>query len=294
VEARAAALAAACREADGLRASLAAPVGCTRSTSSPASDWSSCASASRPCARPGWCRWWPSSPTGSRTARPARCAARRPHPDPYLGDGDAVTRDDEDRARAAAEGAAREVAAVEARVAAEAAVTVGHRERLVDAGQPTSSRRSCGSSRPPQRPSCRCCSRSRRLDDATAVLSALEREAGRLESEQVGLAADREAGARRAAEAGGRAQQAADRLRGELDGAADLDTALVDTARRAAACDAALDAVEEAVRASREAARAAATAVSAAEAAGHRRRCGSGGGAHTAVARRRPGAAARR
>ena len=52
---------------------------------------------------------------------PCEVCGSTTHPDPYLGDGDGVTRDDEDRARAAAEQAAREVADVEARAAAEAA-----------------------------------------------------------------------------------------------------------------------------------------------------------------------------
>ena len=51
-----------------------------------------------------------------------------------LVDGDGVTRDDEDRAREAAERAAREVADVEGRTAAEQAVTSGHRERLAATG----------------------------------------------------------------------------------------------------------------------------------------------------------------
>ena len=149
-------------------------------------------------------------------------------------------------------------------------MTAGHRERLAAAGHADAAAGGpAASARPPRRPSCRRC---RRWPPASTPrlprLEALDREAGRLETEQVGLAADREAAARRAAEAGERAQSAADRLRGELDGAADLDTALADAARCATACDAVLDAVEEADRASSEAVRAAATAASAADATG--------------------------
>ncbi|MCW2681320.1 MAG: putative ATP-dependent dsDNA exonuclease, partial [Frankiales bacterium] len=65
---------------------------------------------------------------------PCEVCGATSHPDPYLGDGESVTRDDEDRARIAAEHAARQVADVEARLAAEAATADGHRARLAATG----------------------------------------------------------------------------------------------------------------------------------------------------------------
>ena len=200
---------------------------------------------------------------------PCEVCGSTAHPDPYLGDGDGVTRDDEDRARRAAEQAARAVAEVEARAAAQAAVTAGHRDRLAATGavvvdlpllerqeadaraQVTALRAAAG-----------------RLGAATAALEAVDTEGAGAEGERVRLAADRDAALRRADEAGIRAGSAADRLRDELDGAADLAAALAATSACAAACDAALEAVADAERASVEAVRAAATALSAAEAVG--------------------------
>ncbi len=66
---------------------------------------------------------------------PCEVCGATSHPDPYEGAGDGVTREDEDRARLAAEQAAREVADVAARTAAETAVADGHRERLAATGR---------------------------------------------------------------------------------------------------------------------------------------------------------------
>ena len=61
---------------------------------------------------------------------PCEVCGATSHPDPYEGAGEGVTRDDEDRARLAAEQASRDVAEVEARLAAEQAVAAALRTRL--------------------------------------------------------------------------------------------------------------------------------------------------------------------
>jgi exonuclease SbcC len=200
---------------------------------------------------------------------PCEVCGSTAHPDPYLGDGDDVTRDDEERARRAAERAARDVADVEARAAAEAAVATGHRDRLLASGhadvdlavleqQEAAAHHEVGVLR----------DGARRLDQATAALEALEREAADAEADRVRLSTGRDGAVRRAAEAAARADTAAARLDGELGGAPDLETALVAAAGCATACDAVLLAVDDAERASAEAVRAAAAALSAADAAG--------------------------
>jgi exonuclease SbcC len=200
---------------------------------------------------------------------PCEVCGSTSHPDPYLGDGDSVTRDDEDRARRAAEQAARDVAAVEARAAAEAAVTSGHRDRLAATGHADVDLASLEQREAAARADVLGLQATAAgLGAATAALEALDREATEAEAERARLSSGRDAAARRAAEAGVRAQAAAERLHDALEGAVDLDTALTAAAGRAAACDAVLEAVDDAERASAEAVRAAATALSAAEAAG--------------------------
>jgi exonuclease SbcC len=200
---------------------------------------------------------------------PCEVCGSTSHPDPYLGEGGSVTRVDEDRARKAAEQAAREVADVEARSAAEAAVTAGHRERLALTGSADVDLAALEEQEAGARTEVAGLRRAAAgLAAATGALEALDREGADGEAGRVRLSADREAALRRADEAGVRAQAAADRLRDELDGAADLGTAIAAAAARAAACDAVLDAVADAERASAEAVRAAAAALSAAEAAG--------------------------
>ncbi len=196
------------------------------------------------------------------------------HPDPYLGDVDGVTRDDEDRAREAAERAAREVADVEARSAAAAAVADGHRTRLGALGHAVDGlallelpvlehREAEGRERVRVLRAV-----AAGLSAAATALEGLDVEAAEAAAERARLTSGLEAAERRAAEAGVRAGTAAERLADELDGAADLDAAVAAAAGRAAACDAVLHAVVDAERASAEAVRAAATALSAAEAAG--------------------------
>ena len=200
---------------------------------------------------------------------PCEVCGSTSHPDPYLGEGDSVTRDDEDRARLAAERAAREVADVEARAAAEAAVTASSRDRLAASGhaelglaaleeQEAAARSALAGLR----------AVAAGLGAVTAALEALDREASDGAAERVRLSAGRDAAERRAAEAGARAAVAADRLADELGGAPDLATGIAAASARAAACDAVLGAVEDAQRASAEAVRAAAAALRAADAAG--------------------------
>jgi exonuclease SbcC len=200
---------------------------------------------------------------------PCEVCGATSHPDPYLGDGDGVTRDDEDRAREAAERAARAVADVEARAAAQAAVTAGHADRLaatghagvdlpVLEGEEATARTAVAQLR----------AAASGLAAATAAVEALDQERAEGEAERVRLAAERDGAERRAADAQRRADAAVDRLRDELDGAADLTTAVAASTARAAACDAVLGGVDDAERASAEAVRASATALAAAESAG--------------------------
>ena len=200
---------------------------------------------------------------------PCEVCGSTTHPDPYLGDGDSVTREDEDRARRAAEAAAREVAEVGARSAAEAAVIAGHRERLTATGhdgldlaalveQEAAVRSALSAVR----------TAAAGLSAATSALDAVEQEGARWTAEHVRLTTAREAAERRASEAAARAAAAAARLRTELGGAPDLDAAVAAASARASACDAVLQALAEAERASAEAVRAAATALHAADAAG--------------------------
>ncbi|HEU0101033.1 MAG TPA: SMC family ATPase [Mycobacteriales bacterium] len=191
------------------------------------------------------------------------------HPDPYQGFGDAVSRDDEEHARAQADDAARLVAEVEARRAAADALAEGSRARLAAAGH--------AGAEPAQLEQ----QRGRLADevdglelaaaDLDAALAALEL----LEQEQVACDADLarvraagEAAGRRAQEARARAARIEARLLRELDGAPDLPGALATVARLAAACDDVLDAVERARGAQEEATRATAAAADAAVAAG--------------------------
>jgi exonuclease SbcC len=191
------------------------------------------------------------------------------HPDPYLGDADGVTRDDEDRARQAAERAARDVADVEARAAAEAAVTAGHAQRLAVTGHADVDLAVLQQQEDAARSAVRVLrDAAARLAAATAALEALDQERAQAAAEQVRLLSGQDAAARRAAEAGVRADAAADRLRHELGGAADLATAVAAASACADACDAVLAAVDDAGRTSAEAVRACATALSAAETAG--------------------------
>ena len=199
---------------------------------------------------------------------PCEVCGATSHPDPYMGAGDGVTRDDEDRARLAAEQAAREVADVAARAAAETAVADGYRERLAATGEtggPAELEPACA--------------------DATAALAQLRAAAGGFsgattaleradaalaaaQADRVRLEGDAAGAARRAQEAAGRAAGHQARLEAELEGAADLATALAVAATTATTCDAALEAAGAAERAAAEAVRTAAAAVTAAHAAG--------------------------
>jgi exonuclease SbcC len=200
---------------------------------------------------------------------PCEVCGSTSHPDPYLGDGDSVTRDDEDRARRAAEQAARELAGVEARAAGEAAITAGHRERLAATGHGDTDLSVLEEQAAAARSQVEGLQvAADGLRAATEALETLDRQGSEAEAERAGLSAARDAADRRAAEAGVRATAAAARLRDELDGAPDLDAALAAASALAAACDAVLLAVEDAERASAEAVRAAAAAARAADAAG--------------------------
>ena len=191
------------------------------------------------------------------------------HPDPYEGGGESVTRDDEERARLLAEHAARELADLEARSAAEQATAAGHRLRLEQQGQ-------AGQTVEGLRTGCAQADRAvqtlaedaRGLDAALAEADAVDREQAEGEATRVRLEGEQAAHRARSAEAEQRAAVHAARLAGELDGAPDLATALRRTAAVAAACDAAVEACRRAERAGAEAVRTAAAALSASLAAG--------------------------
>jgi exonuclease SbcC len=200
---------------------------------------------------------------------PCEVCGATSHPDPYLGDGEGVTRDDEDRARLEAEHAARQVAEVEARLAAESATAEGHRTRLADTGfgdlgpaelerlwqevqqELAELRRSAGE----------LAGWSARLEQLDAAQVAAEASRAREEGDLAGAS-------RRAGEAQARAQAHELRLREELDGAADLGAALELCDAVSSACDAVREATAAAGRASAEAVRAAGAAATAATAAG--------------------------
>ena len=212
---------------------------------------------------------------------PCEVCGATTHPDPYEGSGEGVTRDDEEHARLQAEQGARELAELEARIAAEQATAAGHRSRLEQQGAGSSS---------PQDLEIVCA-------DVELAVQVLDREAGGLaaalaeseaverdqadgEAARVRFEGEQAAHAQRAHEAERRAAGHASRLAGELDGAPDLATARARTDVVAAACDTTVEACRLAGRAGADAARTAAAALSAALAAGFE-----GPGAATAALR---------
>jgi exonuclease SbcC len=200
---------------------------------------------------------------------PCEVCGATSHPDPYEGHGDGVTRDDEDKARLEAEQAARSLAEVEARLAAETATADGHRARLAqtpyaDAGIEvlTALERDVVDELAALRTA------AASLAEATAAVEALEVEVAAVEAERVRLEGEQAAAQRRAEEAALRAQAAAARLATELEGATDLPAAVSSALALAEACDAVREAVGAAERANAEAVRTAAAAAAAASGAG--------------------------
>ncbi len=200
---------------------------------------------------------------------PCEVCGSTSHPDPYEGVGEGVTRDDEDKARLEAEHAARAVAEVEARLAAEVAVAEGHRSRLASAGHAAVSaaeldallERARGELADLRAAAAGLAAAGEVVERLDAALAAADGERLRLEQVQI-------ASLRRADEAQARAAAAETRLRDELDGAVDLESALSAAAELAAACDAVREATDAAARASADAVRTAGLAVSAAESVG--------------------------
>ncbi|TAL15993.1 MAG: SMC family ATPase, partial [Frankiales bacterium] len=200
---------------------------------------------------------------------PCEVCGSTSHPDPYEGVGEGVTRDDEDRARLEAEHAARAVAEVEARLAAEVAVAEGHRSRLAAAGHadvPAGEldgllEQVRGELADLRAAAAGLAAAGEALERIDAALAAADGERLRLEQVQI-------ASLRRADEAQARAASAEARLREELDGAVELESALSAAAELAAACDTVREATDAAARASADAVRTAGLAVSAAESAG--------------------------
>ncbi len=219
---------------------------------------------------------------------PCEVCGSTTHPDPYEGRGEGVSREDEDRAREAAEQAARDVAAVEARLEGARAEAAGARERLLSAG--VVGLPAADGDRPGQasgeavldvdlaaleqhrdRLSARVAqlrALAGELDAAAAVAEHVEAERVRDEAELARCSADASAAGRRREEALQRADRSRTRLEAELGGAPDLAGALSVTARTAQVCEEVLEAAEQALRTGQEATRAAAAAATAAGAAG--------------------------
>ena len=196
------------------------------------------------------------------------------HPDPYEGDGNGVTSDDEDRARLEAEQAARVVADLGVQVAAAEATAEGHRARLATAGLQQLDLTGLdltGLEREGQAAA----EREAALADQAAGLTAAlaEQEACETGHAEGVVRAERLAGQsgsaqRRVADAQGRAQSHQDRLHGELEGAPDLATALLRVATLAQACETVLRAAEQAERTGADAVRSTGQAVAGVRSAG--------------------------
>ncbi len=190
------------------------------------------------------------------------------HPDPYEGVSEGVTREDEQRARQAADAADRRVAELDAQAAAATATEQAHRRRLAALDRPDGA-----DGLAPERAAAQDALRAleaRAADLVPALAEAEDVEAAQLAAEGDALRASTEgaAAARRHDDAQARAARLDARLAAELDGAPDLAAALRAAAHEAQACEAALAAAEHAVRAGEEAVRAAAAASAAAREAG--------------------------
>ncbi|MBC7373956.1 MAG: SMC family ATPase, partial [Frankiales bacterium] len=191
------------------------------------------------------------------------------HPDPYEGDGDGVTRDDEDRARLQAEQAARVVADLEVQVAAATATAEGHRARLATAGLQQHDITEL------EREGQVAVERAAALaDQAAGLVAALAEQEGCEVNHAEGVVrAERLAGQsgsaqRRVADAQHRAQGQQALLHGELEGAPDLATARSRVTTLAQACETVLRAAEQADRTGADAVRSAEQALAGVQAAG--------------------------
>ena len=194
---------------------------------------------------------------------PCEVCGATSHPDPYEGAGEGVTRDDEDRARLAAEQAAREVADVEARLAVEAAVADALRDRLGGADVATLQQQVAAA----QDELASLSGRAAGRDAAEAAVAALVERAGAVDADRARAVERSAAAERRRTEAAARAAALSERLAGELDGAPDLAAALERAAAVVAAAERVVAAAEQAERAREEAVRATATAETASRAA---------------------------
>ena len=200
---------------------------------------------------------------------PCEVCGATSHPDPYVGHGEGVTRDDEDKARLEADHAARSVADVEARMAAEVATADGHRTRLAQTGHADATVEVLQVlEREVREELVQLRAAATGLAEASAAVDALEVDAAADDAERVRLEGEQAAAQRRADEAAARAEVAVARLATELEGAADLEAALALAAAVADTCDAVREAGAAAARASGEAVRTAGAASAAADAAG--------------------------
>ena len=200
---------------------------------------------------------------------PCEVCGSTDHPDPYEGDGDGVTRDDEDRARLQAEQAGRVVADLEAQLAAATATAQGHRARLVAVGVlddgvaglehevQAVTRRVAGLGQ-----------LAAGLDEALAEQQACDHQQAEGVAGIGRLEVERGAAQRRLDEARRRAQGHQGQLDAELAGAPDLATALSAAAALVLACESVLLAAERTGRAGSDAVRSAGAAVAGALAAG--------------------------
>ena len=199
---------------------------------------------------------------------PCEVCGSREHPDPYEGAGEGVSREDEERARTSADVAARQVADVEARLAAAGATAAGARARLAAAGQPADLEVLEQEQRRLAAEVAALRAAAGGLDLALADVESVEQEQARVDADLARARGAGDAARRRVEEAGQRAERLERRLVGELDGAPDLAAALTRADAIATACDDVLDAARLVARADQEADRAAAEAARAATAAG--------------------------
>ena len=193
---------------------------------------------------------------------PCEVCGSTEHPDPYEGDGEGVTRDDEDRARIEAEQAALVVTELQARLAAAGATAEDARTRLAAAGH----RGSTVAILDPARKQAAAevdtlAVLAGALEGALAVVEGVDTEQAHLEAELVRAETQTAAAVRRSAEATGRVARLATQLSAGLEGLPDLPAALRAAERTAQVCDAAAAAVERAERAAAEASAARAAAV---------------------------------
>ncbi len=175
------------------------------------------------------------------------------HPDPSQLDDAHVTREDEERARLAAEVSERELADLTGRLATAKDRAGGHGRRLSVAGHPGADPGSLrGLLRGAETVADALTGAAVGCADAVGVLQQVEAAQADAERQAVGARAALDASLRRVSEAGRRAGRSRDRLAGELHGAEDLAAASTCARDLVARCETAAAASEHAQRAAAE------------------------------------------